>query len=172
MEDIVNTDNSKNRQIFIWQERDFHSIILEILQKATSNDKPRTREDELGSALLKRVLRAARRFGEGAAELSKAFLWSAATGQPIVRGNLSPLCSPLHQEIKLLLAQLTWLEREQESAEATSPKSLEAAQTLAIAVKLRILQRAATYCRHCGETTESSPRLERVEQMYHYYLSL
>ncbi len=177
MEHILKPDPFFNNQNSLWREQDFHSIILDVLQNSTSNDNiaQPAKEDEHSSALLNRVLRAAKRFGEGAALLSKAFLWSAATGQPIVRGEVSPLASRLHKEIKELMTQLHWLEQPADTASndvIDTPQSLWAAQTLATAVRLKILQRAASYCRLCGETAESSPRVIRIQQLHRYYLDL
>ncbi len=88
-----------------WNDQDFHTLILDVVQDATSNDHVgvSTLMEEEALPLYSKILKAARRFGKGAAKLSKAFLWSAATGKVLHPGETSPECSKLRDEMKELL---------------------------------------------------------------------
>ncbi len=169
-------DNLKQYPDPEWDDRDFHALILDVVQDSTSNDNlgvSAVKEDEV-LPLYTKILKAARRFGEGAAMLSKAFLWSAATGRVIAPRETSPECSKLRDEMKDLLNQLRWLEKGQlteEDEASNTPQGIWAAQTLATAVRLKILQRAASYCRYRGEDSENSQRVAAIRTMHRFYLN-
>lgn len=169
-------DHSPEPPVHKWGDGEFYTVIMDVIQDKTSNDKPPSQiiNEEDASPLFARVLKAAKRFGEGAATLSKAFLWSAATGKLIIPGEPSPECGKLREAMKELLSQLHWLDKGQIQEELddtiSAPQGELAAKTLAIAVRLKILQRAAQYCHLCGETLDTSQRLVLIRSMHRHYL--
>ncbi len=150
---------------------DFRSLVIDII-----GDVPQVPEEEsaINAGIFARMWRATKRFFSSAVSLGKAFAVSAATGQPATLTELSPEGLRLKQEMKELLEQLHWLEAGEVVVDpddiASAPQRLWAAETLAIAVRLKILQRAANYCRLKGESPEQGDHLRQVLSMHRYYL--
>lgn len=150
---------------------DFLTLILDVL-----GDQPPLvpeREETPEAGLWLRVVRASKRFASGAVSLSRAFVVSAATGKP-ANTYISPELLLLKQAMRELLDQLRWLEAGETVADPddtlNTPQRQWAEKTLAVAVRLKILQRASHYCRLRGETSDNSTRLCQLLAMHSYYL--
>ncbi|MDP1834523.1 MAG: hypothetical protein Q8K75_01210 [Chlamydiales bacterium] len=147
---------------------DFNDLIESLLSES---GQATFRDENSPLNLLGRIVHAAKRFSIDAFALSKAFLISAATGKASPELEL-PRRHKLKVEIQDLLNQLRWLEKANQDNDpddlTITPQRLWASQTLATAMRLKILLRAADFCR----LSHNVEGLQQIQVMHHYYLNL